>query len=163
MTKRDIHEFVHRMLKCYHRLLKVKGSRNESIMKDHMLTLKENGGLKRQRKSIKRKDMLQLDDKEESRKRSKYSSKSKSKAQRTSASTKYHKDTSSKKASKKSAKSKEKEHRRKTHRKKRGMKLPTDFTGNGQRMLYLLTGLAVGVSVGVILTRQMGKKDHSAK
>merc|ERR1712214_232787 len=56
MTKHDIHEFVHRILKCYHKLLKIKGSKNENIMKDHLLTLQRidgtAGGRKRKNKMI---------------------------------------------------------------------------------------------------------------
>eukprot|EP01084_Bolivina_argentea_P038724 71614_1 len=36
MNKNDIHQFVFRMLKCYHQLLKVKNSKNLGIMNDYM-------------------------------------------------------------------------------------------------------------------------------
>ena len=146
MTKHDINEFVHRMLKCYHRLLKVKGSRNENIMKDHMLTLKGNDAGKGRDGKKERKRTLRVEDPKGSKKRSSSASKSKSK-------------TVSKSSSKrnKPEKRKDKERRNKDHRKRKGKAAPLDIAGNRQRMLYLVTGMAVGGSIGVILTRQIGR------
>lgn len=42
MTKNDINQFVYRLLKCYHQLLKIKNSKNQIIMDKHMLSLKQN-------------------------------------------------------------------------------------------------------------------------